>query len=75
VGAGVASVVLAIVIIITVAATDWGEVGERLKTATDALARVLFDQYVLAFEVVSVLLLAAVVGAVYVAKREPGGPS
>jgi NADH:ubiquinone oxidoreductase subunit 6 (subunit J) len=29
---------------------------------------------VLAFEVVSVLLLAAVVGAVYVAKREPGGP-
>ena len=75
VGAGVASVVLAIVIAITVAATDWGEVGARIHTFTDELATLLFREYVLAFEVVSVLLLAAVIGAVYVAKREPGGPS
>ena len=74
-GAGVASVVLAFVIILTVTATDWGEIGARIHTATDALAALLFEEYVLAFEVVSVLLLAAVIGGVYVAKREPGGPS
>jgi NADH-quinone oxidoreductase subunit J len=74
-GAGVASIVLAIIVVITVAATDWGELGNRLHTATDALARVLFSDYVLPFEIVSVLLLAAVIGGVYVAKREEGGPS
>ena len=73
-GAGVASVILALIIVITVAATDWGEVGTRLHTATDALAQVLFAEYVLPFEIVSVLLLAAVIGGVYVAKREEGGP-
>jgi NADH-quinone oxidoreductase subunit J len=45
-------------------------VGTRLATATDALARLLFNEYVLPFEIVSVLLLAAVIGGVYVAKRE-----
>jgi NADH-quinone oxidoreductase subunit J len=45
------------------------------RTATDALARLLFDRYVLPFEVVSVLLLAAVIGGVYLAKREPDEPS
>ena len=74
-GAGVASVLLAIVIAITVSATDWPDVGTRIQTATDNLAQVLFRDYVLAFEVVSVLLLAAVIGAIYVAKREVGGPS
>ena len=37
--------------------------------------RVLFDDYVLPFEIVSVLLLAAVIGGVFLAKREAGGPS
>ena len=74
VGAAVAAVVLAFIIVITLTATDWGAVSTRIHTATDELARVLFADYVLAFEVVSVLLLAAVIGAIYVAKREPGGP-
>src|ERR671917_292005 len=74
-GAGVASVLLAIVIAITVSATDWPDVGTRIQTATDNLAQVLFRDYVLAFEVVSVLLLAAVIGGIYIAKREEGGPS
>jgi NADH:ubiquinone oxidoreductase subunit 6 (subunit J) len=72
--AAVAAVVLVVVIAITVAATDWGELGTRLHTATDELARVLFSDYVLPFEVVSVLLLAAVIGGVFIAKREPGNP-
>ena len=39
------------------------------------MSNVLFNSFVLPFEIVSVLLLAAVVGGVYLAKREPGGPS
>jgi NADH:ubiquinone oxidoreductase subunit 6 (subunit J) len=37
------------------------------------VARLLFESYVLPFEVVSVLLTAAVVGAIYLARREPAG--
>jgi NADH-quinone oxidoreductase subunit J len=68
--AAVAAVVLALVIGLSVAATDWGEVGTRVATGTQALARLLFSEYVLPLEVVSVLLLAAVIGGVYLAKRE-----
>jgi NADH-quinone oxidoreductase subunit J len=74
VGAAVAAVVLALIVTITVGATDWPAVGERIHTATDDLARLLFTEYVLPFEVVSVLLLAAVIGGVFLAKREDGGP-
>ena len=35
----------------------------------------LFDECVLPFEIVGVLLLAAVVGGVFLAKREAGGPA
>src|SRR5690348_16090981 len=73
--AAIASVVIAIVVALAIAATDWGEATERVRVATDALSKVLFDQYVLPFEIVSVMLLAAVIGGVFLAKREPGGPS
>ncbi|MBM4409030.1 MAG: NADH-quinone oxidoreductase subunit J, partial [Chloroflexi bacterium] len=78
VSAAVAAVVIAIVIAITVTATEWGEVTRRLRTATDELAAVLFADYVLPFEIVSVMLLAAVIGGVFLARREqrpdePGG--
>ena len=39
------------------------------------MSSALFTDFVLPFEIVSVLLLAAVIGGVYLAKREPGGPS
>jgi NADH:ubiquinone oxidoreductase subunit 6 (subunit J) len=68
--AGIAAAVLAVMIALTAVATDWGEVGKRLATGTDDLARLLFNEYVLPLEVVSVLLLAAVIGGVYLAKRE-----
>src|SRR3977135_1328336 len=73
--AAIAAVVIAVLIALTVGATDWGALDHRVHTATAELARVLFADYVLPFEVVSVLLLAAVVGGVFLAKREPGGPS
>jgi NADH-quinone oxidoreductase subunit J/NAD(P)H-quinone oxidoreductase subunit 6 len=73
--AAIASVVIAVIIALAIAATDWGEAAKRVRLATDFMATELFDSYVLPFEVVSVLLLAAVIGGVYLAKREPGGPS
>ena len=69
--AAIASIVLAIILVLVVSATDWGAAGERIHTATEELARILFRDFVLPFEVVSVLLLAAVIGGVYLAKREP----
>ena len=73
--AAIAAVIIGVVVALAIAATDWGEATERVRVATDALSKVLFDQYVLPFEIVSVLLLAAVIGGVFLAKREPGGPS
>ena len=74
--AAIAAIVIALILLVVVVDTDWpGEGVAVLHTATDALARLLFDRYVLPFEVVSVLLLAAVIGGVYLAKREPDEPS
>ncbi len=68
--AAIAAIVLAVIIALTVTATDWGAVGQVIQTTTIDLARTLFASYVLPFEVVSVLLLAAVIGGVYLARRE-----
>jgi NADH-quinone oxidoreductase subunit J len=73
--AAISSIVTAVVIALAIGATDWGEVPERIRVATDAMSQVLFNDFVLPFEIVSVLLLAAVIGGVFLAKREPGGPS
>jgi NADH-quinone oxidoreductase subunit J len=71
--AAIAAAILALLIGVTVAATDWPATGTRMATSATALATALFTDYVLAFEIVSVLLLAAVIGAVFLAKRERGG--
>jgi len=73
--AAISAIVIAVVLALAVGATDWGEVPERIRLATNALSQVLFNDFVLPFEIVSVLLLAAVIGGVFLAKREPGGPS
>lgn len=73
--AAIASVVIGVVIALAISATDWAEAEERIRLATNAMSRALFTDFVFPFEVVSVLLLAAVIGGVFLAKREPGGPS
>ena len=73
--AAIAAVVIAILIALAVSATDWGEVAQRVHLNTNAMSEALFSDFVFPFEIVSVLLLAAVIGAVFLAKREPGGPS
>ena len=71
--AAIAAAILAILIAVTVASTDWTETTRRIWTSTTEVANALFGKFVLPFEVVSVLLLAAVVGGVFIAKRERGG--
>lgn len=73
--AAIAAVVVAIVIALAVSATDWGEVARNARLGTELMSRILFQQFIFPFEIVSVMLLAAVIGGVFLAKREPGGPS
>ena len=68
--AALAAVVLALFVAVAVYGTVWPHVGGRLDATTLAIANLLFSDYVLPFEVVSVLLLAAVIGGVFLAKRE-----
>ncbi|HUQ43426.1 MAG TPA: NADH-quinone oxidoreductase subunit J [Candidatus Limnocylindria bacterium] len=70
--AAVAAIVIAVLVAVAAAGTDWGAVTTRIAIQTDVLAHLLFQNYVLAFEAVSVLLLAAVIGGVFLAKREGG---
>src|SRR5205814_1264302 len=74
--AAVAAVVLFLIIGLATFGTDWPDVPARIHVVTEALANRLFSDYVLPFEVVSVLLLAAVIGGVFLAKQEqPEAPS
>jgi NADH-quinone oxidoreductase subunit J len=73
--AAIAAIIIAVVIALAIGATDWGEAAKRVRLTAEAMSSVLFNSFVLPFEIVSVLLLAAVIGGVYLAKREPGGPS
>jgi NADH:ubiquinone oxidoreductase subunit 6 (subunit J) len=67
----IAAVGLALLLVLVVLYTDWpAEAGRGTAAGTTAVAQLLFSEYVLAFEVVSVLLLAAVIGGVFLAKRE-----
>jgi len=68
--AAIAAIIIAVLVSVTALGTDWHASADRARVATEALARILFDEYVLPFEVVSVLLLAAVIGGVFIAKRE-----
>jgi len=68
--AAVAAIIVAVLVSIAAAGTNWGAVSEHVRIATNDLANLLFQQYVLAFEAISVLLLAAVIGGVFLAKRE-----
>jgi NADH:ubiquinone oxidoreductase subunit 6 (subunit J) len=68
--AAIASIVVAVLVAIAAYGTDWGAVSSQLETGTKILAHLLFQDYVLVFEAVSVLLLAAVIGGVFLAKKE-----
>jgi NADH-quinone oxidoreductase subunit J len=70
--AAAAAMVIGNVIAVTALTTTWPNLGDRVATGTADVAHLLFHDYVLPFEIVSVLLTAAVVGAVYLARRDSG---
>ncbi|MFI5262009.1 MAG: NADH-quinone oxidoreductase subunit J [Candidatus Limnocylindrales bacterium] len=66
-----AAIGLGAVLVIVDGATTWPLAGDdKQATATVDIATRLFGDYVLPFEIVSVLLLAAVIGGVFLAKRD-----
>jgi NAD(P)H-quinone oxidoreductase subunit 6 len=75
--AAIAAIGIGVLLIISVAFTTWPNAATEpiVQTAQD-VAEALFTDYVLAFEVISVLLLAAVIGGIFLARRdelpEPG---
>jgi NADH-quinone oxidoreductase subunit J len=66
-----AAAVIGVVVVAAVLATNWPAGNSVASIDTTKLADLLFSQYVLPFEAVSVLLTAAVVGAVLLARRDP----
>ncbi len=49
--------------------TDWTALGPIVGTSVEAIAKALFSTYALPFEIISVLLLVAIIGAIYLARR------
>jgi len=68
--AAIAAVVLLVVVLLAIGSTTWGGGPDRGDTKTTDVATMLFGPFVLPFEVVGVLLLAAVIGGVFLAKRD-----
>lgn len=52
-----------------VTATNWGNATVIIAVAVNSLAKALFTDYALPFEILSLLLLAAIIGAIYLARR------
>lgn len=67
--AAVASLVFVGLIGWAVVTTDWGNASVVIAVALDALAAAIFTDYALPFEVLSLLLLVAIIGAIYLARR------
>jgi NADH:ubiquinone oxidoreductase subunit 6 (subunit J) len=71
----IAAVVLVALMLVAILLTTWPLAGDEIvpQSARD-IARLLFGDYLFAFEVVGVLLLAAVIGGLYLARRDPDMP-
>ena len=69
--AGIASAIVGLLLIMSVVMTTWPlAMPTPIEQSARDVAKLLFDQYVLAFEVISLLLLSAVVGGIYLARRD-----
>ncbi len=49
--------------------TDWGVAPQAVGAAVEAIAIALFTTYALPFEIISLLILVAIIGAIYLARR------
>lgn len=49
--------------------TDWGTAAQAASAAVEAIAEAVFTTYALPFEIISLLLLVAIIGAIFLARR------
>lgn len=71
--AALASIVLGALFVMSILFTTWPlAVPEPIEQSAKEIATLIFKDNVFAFEVVSLLLLAAVVGGIFLARRDPG---
>jgi len=49
--------------------TDWGLAAQAAAAAADAIATALFTDFALPFEVISMLILVSIIGAIFLARR------
>ena len=72
----IAAIVLVVLLLSAILLTTWPLEADAIipQDARD-VARNLFDHYLFAFEVIGVLLLAAVIGGLYLARRDPDMPA
>jgi NADH-quinone oxidoreductase subunit J len=67
----IAAIVLALLLIVSVLYTSWPlAVAAPVAYAAAEIAELLFENYLFAFEIISVLLLAAVIGGIFLARRD-----
>ena len=67
--AGIVAVCMVGVIIWSAIVTDWGAAAAAVAINIQAVADALFTEYALPLEIVSLLLLAAIIGAIFLARR------
>jgi NADH:ubiquinone oxidoreductase subunit 6 (subunit J) len=67
--AGLAALVIFGLVTWAVVSTDWGAAAEVVVVNVEALAEAMFTTYALPFEIISLLLLAAIIGAIFLARR------
>ena len=49
--------------------TDWAAAAEAVGAGAEAIAEAIFTRYALPFEIISILLLVAIIGAIFLARR------
>lgn len=73
---GLAALGIVVLMLLAVMLTAWPQAGNDIvPQGAREIALLLFDENLFAFEAVGVLLLAAVIGGLYLAKREPELPA
>ena len=68
--AAIVSSVFFLIQIRVILTTDWKNDGVILKETVKEIGRILMKEYILPFEIVSILLLAALIGAATLARKK-----
>lgn len=69
-GAGIVALALAAILVPLQIRAPWVLPGTQVITDTSVLGRLLFSNYLLPFELASIVLLVALVGAIFLAREE-----